>query len=302
MPSRTSRRHRFSTVAVALAVGVTTLAAAARPPASESAVVAWARAATWDTIALDKTTLVLDTTAADVPALVALLTTGEEPQRLAAAKALGYGGGDAAIAALRDHTDAVRSAPHMLALALMQRGDAADRLEMIRSLDVGVTRDAWLTWGAANTLGFLRATEAIPALEHAARTQRAEERHIYESALRWIRNGYHTVEGLSDSEEDRLIAAVLRQGLPGAESGSVYTDEERGGVWILDGPSWRFRAGARTEGTSLGFQIAYNAARTRAIVAASVVCGSLCGTGHDYLLTRVGSGWRVDAMIQTWVS
>src|SRR5687768_7194827 len=121
MPMRPVRR--YWPVLVALVLLVTSLVAAARPQSPGSRVIAWVRAATWESAHLDKSGIVLDTVAADVPALVTLMTGGDEPQRLSAARALGYGGGDAAIAALRTHREAARSAPHMLALALAQRGN-----------------------------------------------------------------------------------------------------------------------------------------------------------------------------------
>jgi hypothetical protein len=137
------------------------------PQATPSAVVAWARDSNWESYFKDRDSpIVLDTVAADVPALTELLTTGTDSQRLGAAQALGYGGGDAGIAVLRANPDAARSGRAMLGIAIAYRGSAADIDEMIQLLDqTGGDGHGWPTTDMMLTLGALKVTAAIPALE-----------------------------------------------------------------------------------------------------------------------------------------
>jgi hypothetical protein len=105
------------------------------------------------------------------------------------------------------------------------------------------------------------------------------------------------------SDEDRIIAATLRQGLPSTDERSYFNDEKRGGVWVRDGAAWRFRSGARTaDGPSLSFTVKLNDQRTRALLPLSLVFGMLDGSGYDYVLTRDADGWQVTGVVFTWVS
>ena len=273
-------------------------APAQSPPAS---VVEWARSA--DDSFPDDTApaIVLETTAADVPALAGLLARGTDAQRSAAALALGYGGGDAAIDALRADADG----GVMLSLALGRRGAAADRAELIRALDGPQIGDDWpRIVGAALSLGVLRATEAVPALERIATDDGTLVSDAAQDALRWIRQGAWRVDGLpAVSDEDRIIAAAFRNGIPRTEDASLFNDDDRGGAWIRDGGSWRFRAGARAaDAPELGFTVTFNAQRTRAILSVSLVFGRLNGSGYDYVLSRETDGWKVRGVMFTWIS
>ena len=47
--------------------------------------------------------------------------------------------------------------------------------------------------------------------------------------------------------------------------------------------------------------VGYNTERTLAIVKVRHGCGGLCGSGHDVLLRRAESGWRISAAAMTFV-
>jgi len=296
-PGRYLRRWA---IGVSLLQGASGVAAApAQPP--PKTVVEWARSADWFRAGDEKPGLVLDTAAVDVPALAELLARGTEPQQMAASEALGYGSGDAAIAALRANAGA-GPASSMLPLALGIRGTAADREELVSALVVKDGR--WPPEGAALSLGVLRAREAVPALERLATGDGSDMSAAAHEALRWIRQGTWRVDDLpAASDEDRVIAAVFRNGIPRTEGLSLFNDDERGGAWICDGDRWRFRAGARAaDAPELGFNVRFNAQRTRAILSVSVVFGPLNGSGYDYVLSREADGWKVRGVIPTWVS
>jgi len=278
-----------------------TLAIGAPAQSPDASVVEWARSADVFSLGDDTPGIVLDTSPADVPGLAALLARGTESQQMAAAKALGHGGGDAAIAALRANAGAPWAAP-MLYLALSIRGMPADREELLSALDVKDGR--WPPEGAALALGVLRAREAVPALERLATGDGSDMSAAAREALRWIRQGAWRVDGLpAASDQDRIIAAVFRNGIPRTDGVSLFNDDERGGAWISDGDGWRFRAGARAaDAPQLGFNVRFNAQRTRAILSVSVVFGPLNGSGYDYVLSREPDGWTVRGVLPTWIS
>ena len=277
----------------------------AATPAPPSPVVTWARAADLDEIDDGVPAIVLDLAAGDVPSLAELLARGTEAQQSAAMVALGYGGGDAAIAALRAHARPGDPVSAMLCLALGQRGTAADRADLTRALDGEHIGDEWPPIvAAALALGVLRGREAVPALEHTAVDDGSSASGAAREALRWIEHGDWKVDALpATSDEDRIIAAAFRNGIPRTDETAVFNDDDRGGAWIRNGDAWRFRAGARAaDGAHLGFAARLNAARTRAILSISLTFGPLNGGGYDYLLTRDAAGWRVRGVFFTWIS
>ncbi len=310
MPHSPAVLRRLSPVFALLVLCLAGVLMAAAPGPPPSPVVAWARAADWDDFGVDsdRETVFLDTTDADVPALAQLLAHGTEPQQIAAKQALGYGGlnSEAAIRALladagADH----RRYRGMLIAALGQRGSPADRAHLIRILEEEpLGRDWSAIMGAGLALGVLRATEAVPALERVAGAGDRNAGPYARETLLWLREGPWNVEALPGAtDEDQMIRAALRVGLPGSADNSTFNDEARGGVWIFEGHAWRFRAGGRAaDAVHLGFSSRQNAARTRAILSAGISCGMLCGSGYDYVLTREGSGWKVTGLLHTWVS
>ena len=278
--------------------------AAVAPPQAPSAVVTWLRAADWEELHGKPLPLLLDTGPADIPALVDVMTRGTEPQRMLASYVLGYAGGDAAIDALRTHLGHARPASAMLCLALGARGNAADRADLILALDgVHFAEQVPPVGAAALKLGILPETRAVPALERLAIARSWGSTEAQE-ALRWIRDGPWTVDGVpAASDEDRIITAALRNGIPDGGHASAYQDDSRGGVWIFDGHAWRFRAGARAGDTpGLSFEVTMNRDHNRAILSVGLAYAPLAGAGYDYLLTRETDGWRVRAAYPTWIS
>jgi hypothetical protein len=308
MPRLTVALRRLWPVSVLVVLCSAGILVAAVPEPAPSPVVAWARAADWGNFGRETPTLVLDTASADVPALLQLLADGSEPQKIAARYALGYGGvrSDAAIRGLRIDAATDEMRRRSIYVAVMgQRGAAADRAALRSILAEEPLGGDWgTTQAAAYALGILRDAEAAPALERLVAATEAGGSSPAGEALRWIRHGPWNVEALpARSDEDRMIAAALRLGLPRTHGAAVFNDEARGGVWILDGDGWRFQAGGRAaDGMQVDFRSRQNAAGTRAILSLSVSCTGCCGTGYDYVLTRDGLGWRVDGLLHTWIS
>jgi hypothetical protein len=304
MPTYTVAPRVFSPIVCIVGLAVVGLVAAGSWQAP-SPVVAWATAASFEHLDGETSAVVLETQPADVPALSALLRTGTERQQVAAGLALGYAGGDEAIAALEAADQQGGAVKIMLAFARGMRGTAGDRAFLIGALDREHFGGEWPSVVAAiHALGVLRATEATSALEREAVDDGSSTAHAAREALRWMRQGAWNVDALpAASDEDRIIAAALHQGLPRTAVSSYFNDEKRGGVWVRDGAAWRFRAGARTaDGPSLGFTVKMNERRTRALLSVSIVFGMLDGSGYGYVLAREADGWRVRGVMVTWIS
>ncbi len=308
MPRLTVALRRLWPVSVLVVLCSAGILVAAAPGPPASPVVAWARAAEWSGFGNETPTLILDTASADVPALLQLLAEGSEPQKIAARYALGYGdvSSEAAIRGLRADAAADEMRRRSIYVAVMgQRGAAADRAALRGVLaEEPLGRDWGSIQSAAFALGILRDGEAAPALERLIAATGAGDNSSAGEALRWIRHGPWNVDALpARTDEDRMIAAALRLGLPRTRGDAVFNDEARGGVWILDDAGWRFQAGGRAaDGMQVDFRSRQNTSGTRAILSLSVSCTNCCGTGYDYVLTRDGQGWRVDGLLHTWIS
>jgi hypothetical protein len=303
MPTHSGARRGFSLIVVIVGLAVAGLVAATSRQ-EPSPVVAWATAASFEHLDRGTSALVLDTQPADVPPLSALVSMGTQPQQVAATLALGYAGGDEAIAALQAADQTKPAVTSMQILARGMRDAPGDRTFLVEVLGGEPNGNEWPTVVAAATaLGVLRATEATAALERKAAGQDAIAFAARE-ALRWMRQGAWNVDALPRvSDEDRIIAAALRQGLPCTDERSYFNDEGHGGVWVRDGAAWRFRAGARTaDGPRLGFTVKMNERRTRALLSVSLVFGPLDGSGYDYVLRREADGWKVRGVLFAWVS
>jgi hypothetical protein len=302
----TACRQRLTRALVALAMVGASSVATDGQSAGPSAFLSAVQAAQPDDDDIEALAVAaLDATADDRARLGGILRRGTEAQRNAALFALAYSGGDDAVAILERYrhpsNDAARRA--LLCFALASRGTPADRTTLMRSEHIG---DEWLPIvAAALSLGVLRATEATTALEQvAAFADGSTAADAARDALRWIRQGPWRVElPASTSDDDRIIAAVLRNGIPRTDEASAFYDTARGGPWVLAANVWRFRPGTRAvDVPSLVFTVHRNATGTRARVSVGVTFAPKNGSGYDYLLVRERDEWRVTGVMSTWVS
>jgi hypothetical protein len=240
--------------------------------------------------------------------VASFLKDGNESQRSAALVALAYMGGETALAALQRYYNRTNDtqAKTLLCFALAARGSGEDRALLMRSLAGEHIGDEWPPIvSSALSPGVLRAREATGALKTtAAKEEGSIASHAASEALRWIEHGKWDVEREpSASQTDRAVAAVFINGVPRTEEATAFFEEERGRIWVLQNGTWKFRRGARPEGTpSITFNVHFNPQNTRALVSVGLTFGPLNGAGYDYLLRRDGDVWKVDGVLFTWIS
>lgn len=277
--------------------------------AGPSPLIAAVRAADADDDDLDAVLrAALDATADDCSRLVTILRRGTSAQRAAALAALAYAGGDEAIATLQREghpaTDTYRRA--LLCFALAGRGTRDDRAVLTRELRGEHFGDEWPPIvAAALSLGVLRAADATAALERVANTgDGSGAAAAAGEALRWIRNGPWRIElPASASDDDCVIAAAFRNGIPRTADAPAFYDASRGGAWALEGAVWRFRPRPKAaDEPTIDFIVHRNAAGTQALLSVAITLGPKNAAGYDYVLDRAGDEWRVRGVQFTWVS
>lgn len=252
----------------------------------------------------------IDAGSSAVPYLEELLTKGNETERLLSVVALGYLGGDLAIAALQNE---YRKKPSVevktyLCYALASRGNREDRAFLIGSLEGEHIGDEWPPIvSAALSLGVLRAKEATDGLR---RTMRKESDTIVsdaaETALSWLRRpekrAATPLVGWRGPEA-AIVAAVLENGVPRVSEAEEFVDDERNGTWVRRQDSLSFRPGmSKRRYPSLTMEVHVSPDSQRALVSIGLVFGLKNGSGYDYVLRRVSDRWVVQGVFFTWIS
>jgi hypothetical protein len=234
----------------------------------------------------------------------------DEKERILAIMALGYIGGNSAVMMLTEEFEVGTppGAGASLAFALSSEDSAENRVSLRRLLESDPTTDARFTIEQASfALGILRAKEALSALESiAARDSRFVSGHAASEAIRWINKGYWEVALPLVSEQDSVVGAVLRNGVPGLYEDHYYEDR-RGGYWKYGTSGWtleRSEPDGEEDRNWLSFDTFISSDGTRALVSVGFRCKTsfLCGHGYDYVLRKDGGEWRVQKMKSTWIS
>lgn len=304
--------HGLLPILVALAVVASLVFAAASPSSDPSRLVAVTESSQDDGSreAIDAS---LDGTADDVPRLAHLLRRGSPDQRAAAMTALGYLGGDRAIAALAGYAEQTgdRAATALLYFAMGARGTAADRRALVDALHrdrSGISRFA-----AALALGVLRADDARPQLAAMAHA----DPHAYAAdaaatALTWLDRGFWQADVPPPAAaDDEVIATIVRHGIPGMTADTTYVDVERAGVWVHEDGRWHVRPGVPEgagrfdpfgPGPALDFAVRRSTDDARALTTVSVWYGPQVSAGWDYVLAKREEGWQVRGVMLAWVS
>jgi len=305
--------HGVMPILVTLAIVASLVFASIAPPADPSRLVAVAESSLDDDGSRDTIEASLEGTPEDVPRLARLLKTGSPDQRAAAMTALGYVGGDRAIAALAGYAARTgdRAATALLHFAMGARGHAVDRRALIDALDREPSSVA--TFAAALALGVLRADEARPRLSELARVDATGYTgEAAATALAWLDRGSWQAEvPAPGSDDEHVVAAVLRHGIPGVSADTAYADPSRRGTWIHEQGRWHLRPGADDDagllppfgsGPTLDVGVRRSRDGARALTMVTVSHGPDATTGWDYVLARRDDGWQVRGVMLTLVS
>jgi hypothetical protein len=185
-------------------------------------------------------------------------------------------------------------------------GGARDDIASRWWLRTALERPAGGTWdavaAAALSLGVLRDRDAIEDLEKLAAQEGFSITGAHAKvALRWIRGGQTFVDpGAIASERDRMVAAVLTNGLPWISDSDVLARED-GTFWKLGNGVWTIAPRRDAWVQTLGYRVDVSPDGTRAVVSVSRVADRMDGSGYQYLLRKDSGAWRVDGVLLSWL-
>ena len=249
----------------------------------------------------------IDAGSGAVTYLEGVLTKGSESERLLGVLALGYVGGDAAIAVLQNE---YRSKPSVevktyLCYALASRGNHEDRAFLIRSLEGEHIGDDWPPIvSAALSLGVLREAEATDALTRTMnKDPGTSASDAAQTALSWLAQPKAQPPVGLAGPNSGIIAAVLNNGIPRSGESDELVDRQRKGTWVHRNRAWSFRPGTSNRRyPSMTMKVHVSPDSQRALVSIGLVFGLKNGSGYDYVLRRASNGWVVQGVLFTWIS
>ncbi len=243
-----------------------------------------------------------------IPMLRGVLSWGQKEQGDIAAVALAFIGGEPAVDLLWQRYRATKDPGNktLLAIAMSSARLTTKRRAFLEDCLQGEHFGTeWMpAVSAAFSLGVLRASDSREALEKNAKEGPGSiASGAAEEALRWIAQGYWTLEASSLAKIEPPIAAVLRNGVPGTERAGRFFDPDRHLYWTRDGTTWRVREGeGHGEVPSLSFRVHTSPDGKRATVSVGVRFGPQNGVGYMYVLRKAGSEWKVQSVVFIWIS
>jgi hypothetical protein len=250
----------------------------------------------------------VDGGSAVVSYLESVLAGSDTARRIVALKALAYIGGDSAIAALRSE---YRKRPDgwtttFLCDAVASRGNREDQDLLLRTLADRTRKPDGTSprLAAVLSLGVLRATSAMPALERVV----AEEpgtgtASIAAMVLDWMnaRRIVAPLEGIP-SQEAEIIAAVLENGIPDRFVGT-FVDNGRGGTWNRRNGQWSFDSSIQSRDLpSMDVRVHRAPDSSRALVAIDFRFSPDDAFGYHYVMRKIPQGWKVQCVVWAWVA
>jgi len=152
---------------------------------------------------------------------------------------------------------------------------------------------------AALALGILRAPEGLTVLQSFTASPHSAEAEAAELVLQWIANGEWPVDVQNGGERDRVLAAVLRNGIPGVQELVPVFDEDTGKVWKYGASGWKSSPAQAADRVALGPSATsvISSDGARAAVSVEFRCGPGCGVGsYDFMLRRVSGQWKVQSI------
>lgn len=237
---------------------------------------------------------------AAVPALDRLLGASPNAQsRKYVLSSIGLIGGSQALLVIRREYDrGEKSLKPALAAVLATADSPQNRASLVGMLGEDPDDVATLQ-AAALALGVLRAPEGASALQSFSATPHSPEAEIAELALHWMAIGEWRVDVQNGGERDRVLAAVLRNGIPGVPEIVPVFDEDTGKVWKYGASGWKSSRTQAADRAAFGptASSVISADGTRAAVSVEFRCGPGCGGGfYDFMLRKVGGQWKVQSI------
>jgi len=159
------------------------------------------------------------------------------------------------------------------------RDDIASRWWLRTALERRPTGGAWdAVAAAALSLGVLRDRDAIEDLEKLAAQEGSSITGAHaEVALRWIRGGQAVVDPRAIvTERDRIVAAVLINGLPWISDSDVLARED-GTFWKRGNGVWTIVVRRDAWVQAVGYRVDVSPDGSRAVVSLSRVASSRAG-------------------------
>jgi hypothetical protein len=212
------------------------------------------------------------------------------------------GGKEAASILQREAIRGDATVKRALAATLATADSPENRAVLVRMLSDN-SDDGGTFQAAALALGLLRAQEGLQALQLITPTPHSAEAETVEIAMQWMTGGEWAVDVKNTGERDRILAAVLRNGMPGLSAAIPVLDETTGKIWRYERSGWTARASLPARGDFLG--VVANAMTssdgTRAVMSAEFRCGPGCeGGAYDVVLRKRSSQWRVVSLVPGW--
>ena len=244
---------------------------------------------------------------AAVPELRNMLQrSNDDEQKSLVFGALTLVGGSEAVSILRkEYENGNAEAGVALAFAMASVDSKENRETLTRLLTKDPEDEHEIIVGAAYSLGLFRANEAVPRLRTLAQgSANRDTTDVAKLALQWIEKGFWTVRSQPNDDRQRILAAVLKVGIPD-ENYEYFFDETGGGFWRNSPMGWTFYSGKPQVQFASGPEvddIFLSSDDSRAFVSLSVHCGLRCGAGYGYSLRKDGRDWKVQMLMILWIA
>jgi hypothetical protein len=217
--------------------------------------------------------------------------------------ALSFIGGSEAVSTLQKEYDGGNLGDaEALAFALASVASKENREMLNRLLKKDPADEPQVVEAATFSLGLLRAREAIPRLRVLARgPSNRDTTEAAKRALKWIEQGFSLVKPGPDDNRQRVLAAVLKVGVPYGNYNYLY-DRQEPAFWSNSPAGWTFSKGKPQDLSSTVDDVFISPDDSRAFVSVGTFSGPRCGAGYAYLLRKEASGWRVYRLTRLWIA
>ena len=131
-----------------------------------------------------------------------------------------------------------------------------------------------------------------------------EMQKIRDTATKETVQDYEQKSKSSVPLEEKFSLKVQYALISEAERDRIFLTAKKGGKKTGDQNAFAefYRLYPKSPGFMTLSRIAFNPARTQALLYIGNLCGNLCGSGHFFLLVKDGSAWKIRYAAMTWIS